>query len=70
LQNAVWRLANKDAPATLAPAVMAPETDPAYSSATGAIEAAPLGAPVYDKPKSDEDYEDDRVWGAPVGEPQ
>jgi len=51
LQNSVWRLAHKDAPATLAPA----------------IAPAPSGAQPVDPnaPQSGE-YEDDAVWGAPI----
>ncbi|HBK91864.1 MAG TPA: hypothetical protein DDZ68_09355 [Parvularcula sp.] len=56
LQNSVWRLANKDAPASLAPAV-APASQP-----------ADLYAPTNDptQPRND-GYEDDAVWGAPIG---
>ncbi len=67
LQNSVWRLAHKDAPATLAPAI-APASDP---YAPGAPPADPYGAPAT--PPSDPNaaktgYEDDAAWGAPIGE--
>ncbi|MCA8887329.1 MAG: lipid-binding SYLF domain-containing protein [Parvularculaceae bacterium] len=54
LQNAAWRLAHIDEPALLAPAIDAPGADPAASTAP---QAAPDGA-----------YEDDAVWGAPIGD--
>lgn len=56
LQNSVWRLANKDAPASLAPAV-APASQPSDPY-------APTNDPT--QPRND-DYEDDAVWGAPIG---
>ncbi len=64
LLNSVWRLANKDEPISLAPAVA-----PARS---------PYDAPVSSREKSRQDparndqntsYEDDAVWGAPIGRP-
>ncbi len=66
LQNSVWRLAHKDAPSTLAPAVApAPLADP-Y-----APQSAPYGAPQPqpvnpNAPKPG--YEDDAAWGAPIGD--
>lgn len=68
LQNSVWRLAHKDAPANLAPAVA-----PAGSTDRYAPQAAPAdpdGAPAQrpadpNAPKTG--YEDDAVWGAPIG---
>lgn len=53
LQNSVWRLAHKDAPASLAPAV-----EPAASP----------GAPQPSDPNAPKsEYEDDAAWGAPIG---
>ncbi|GAB4532202.1 MAG: hypothetical protein Kow00133_20590 [Amphiplicatus sp.] len=46
LQGAVWTLANRDAPANLAPV---------------------QGAPASPPPAEKQEYEDDAVWGAPVG---
>ncbi|MCB2097349.1 MAG: lipid-binding SYLF domain-containing protein [Parvularculaceae bacterium] len=60
LQNSVWRLANKDAPASLAPAVA-----PAAQPATSSYPAQPLPADPNAPQKGD--YEDDAVWGAPIG---
>lgn len=70
LQNSVWRLAHKDAPAaTLAPAV-APISDPnAPQVTTGNPYGAPATAPADpNAPKTG--YEDDAVWGAPIGKDQ
>ena len=69
LQNSVWRLAHKDAPAALAPAV-APVSDPL---APQAAPADPYGAPA--SPPTDPNapktgYEDDAVWGAAIGKDQ
>lgn len=68
LQNSVWRLAHKDAPANLAPAVApaapvdpyAPQTAPADPLAAPAAQPADPSAPQTG-------YEDDAVWGAPIG---
>jgi lipid-binding SYLF domain-containing protein len=66
LQNSVWRLAHKDAPSTLAPAVApAPLADP-Y-----APQSAPYGAPQpqpVDPNAQKPGYEDDAAWGAPIGD--
>lgn len=57
LQNSVYRLAHKDAPATLAPAVAPMQPADPY---------APQPAPADpNAPKTG--YEDDAVWGAPIG---
>lgn len=56
LQNSVWRLANKDAPSTLAPAV--------------SPSSAPYGAPAPQSVNPNAPttgYEDDAAWGAPIG---
>lgn len=58
LQNSVWRLAHKDAPADLAPA-MAPAT-PADPQSAPAQQPADPNAPKTG-------YEDDDAWGAPIG---
>jgi len=57
LQNSVWRLAHKDAPATLAPAIAPAPVDP-Y--------AAPASLPA-DPAAPKTGYEDDAAWGAPIG---
>lgn len=65
LQNSVWRLAHKDAPATLAPAI-APASDP---YAAPAAPASPYSAPTgrtADPNAPQTGYEDDAVWGAPI----
>lgn len=63
LQNTAWRLANKDAPATLAPAVG--PTGAAYDPyATQPPAGAGAGVDPAAPPSSD--YEDDDAWGAPV----
>jgi lipid-binding SYLF domain-containing protein len=59
LQNTAWRLANKDAPATLAPA-MAPATAPTGASYDPYATQPPAPA----QPPGQ--YEDDGAWGAPV----
>ena len=62
LQKAAWHLANKDAPLTLAPAI----------TENGTVTENELDAlqgeydPDQQAPAND-DYEDDRVWGAPIG---
>lgn len=58
LQNSVWRLANKDAPANLAPAI-APA--PATPAAPQAID------PNSPTPPNSGEYEDDAAWGEPIG---
>jgi lipid-binding SYLF domain-containing protein len=68
LQNSVYRLAHKDAPANLAPAVAPAGPTDRYAPQTAP--ADPYGAPVQDPvdpnaPKTG--YEDDAVWGAPIG---
>ncbi len=60
LQNSVWRLAHKDAPATLAPAV-APAGHPVDPYTQQAPQAIDPNAPPPAK-----GYEDDAVWGAPI----
>lgn len=57
LQNSVWRLAHKDAPATLAPAIAPAPGDP-YSAPT---------SPPTDPAAPATGYEDDDAWGAPIG---
>lgn len=66
LQNSVWRLANKDAPSNLAPAV-APAPDPYAPQHT--TPADPLAAPAQraDPNTPNTGFEDDAVWGAPIG---
>lgn len=66
LQNAAWRLANRDTPATLAPvapAGPAPLT-PADPYAPQPPAPDPYAAPA---PAPNSGYEDDAVWGAPIG---
>ncbi|MFZ5618716.1 MAG: lipid-binding SYLF domain-containing protein [Pseudomonadota bacterium] len=58
LQNSVWRLAHKDAPASLAPAVAPAPIDPYAAPQPGELNST--------TPPSGE-YEDDAVWGAPIG---
>lgn len=82
LQNAAWRLANIDAPATLAPAVGAPDPRPVEPAPVDAYPAAPIdpyGAPVEPAPapqglppapQPQTGYEDDAAWGAPLGDQQ
>lgn len=62
LQNSAWRLANKDAPPNLAPAV-APAPAPADPYALPAPAAPQPGA--TPAPPSGQ-YEDDAAWGAPM----
>ncbi|MDZ7626805.1 MAG: YSC84-related protein [Parvularculaceae bacterium] len=66
LQNAAWRLANRDTPATLAPVAPAPLTpsDPYAPQALPPIQPAPNANPSLPPAP---DYEDDAVWGAPIG---
>ncbi len=74
LQNAAWRLANRDAPALVAPATPRPLTQadphapqtlpPAPAADPYAIPASPSLPPA---PGPVEGYEDDAVWGAPIG---
>jgi lipid-binding SYLF domain-containing protein len=72
LQNAAWRLANRDAPATLAPVAPAPLSN----AGPYAPQSLPLAAPPADPyanpspppaPAPNAGYEDDAVWGAPIG---
>ena len=64
LQNAVWRLANKDAPQNLAPAI-APSSEFAENELDDLQDTVdPDALPPIE---GDADYEDDRVWGAPIG---
>jgi lipid-binding SYLF domain-containing protein len=70
LQNTVWRLANKDAPATLAPAVAPqslapPANDPYADPAQPTDPLAPAQVPQPNAPPPGQ-YEDDSAWGAPV----
>lgn len=76
LQNAAWRLANRDTPATLAPVAPAPlsQTDPYAPQALppAAIPPAPTADPYANPslppaPTPNAGYEDDAVWGAPIG---
>lgn len=68
LQNTAWRLANKDAPATLAPAV-APTQQSYDPYAAPTSPADPYAAPQQIGPNTPRpgEYEDDGVWGAPIG---
>ena len=69
LQNSAWRLAHKDAPATLAPAV-APVSDPyAPKPAPTELYGAPATTPA-DPNAPNTGFEDDAVWGAPIGKDQ
>lgn len=78
LQNAVWRLAHKDAPTTLAPAM----GDPRYTGAPTPLGSTPVDEAPLDGTRvleplepldaddldtNDSEYEDDAVWGAPIG---
>lgn len=66
LQTAVWRLANKDAPATLAPAVAPvtqPGADPYAPARIDPYSPAPATTPA---PAPQSGYEDDAAWGAPI----
>jgi len=68
LQNAVWRLANKTAPAALAPAI-APNGQSGVrvgEAPEDLVSEDSVGTPVYSSETIDE-YEDDKVWGAPIG---
>ncbi len=70
LQTAAWRLANRDTPALLAPATPSPATaaDPlapqALPPAQPQPEAGGYGQPALPPAPT---YEDDAVWGAPIG---
>jgi len=70
LQNTVWRLANKDAPATLAPAVApqplgAAANDPYARPMQPADPYAQPQTPAPNAPPPGQ-YEDDSAWAAPV----
>ncbi len=78
LQNAAWRLANRDTPATLAPLAPQPLTGadpyapqtlaPAASYPQPAPAADPYAAPALPPaPAPNPGFEDDAVWGAPIG---
>lgn len=68
LQNAVWRLAHKDAPMTIAPAV-APANDPYAPQPLAQDPYAPTaGAPTSGQQQPS--FEDDAAWGAPIGKDQ
>ncbi len=62
LQSAVWRLANRNAPAPLAPAVLGATDAPAqYGELDSRLEG---GAPL--KREEDLIFEDDAAWGEPI----
>lgn len=68
LLNSVWRLANKDEPISLAPAV-APSQSPYGAPASP---GTPSRRNTQNDPSRDDrktTYEDDEVWGAPIGKP-
>lgn len=77
LQNAAWRLANRDTPATLAPVAPAPlsNADPYAPQALPPAASYPPAAPadpyahpsLPPAPAPNAGYEDDAVWGAPIG---
>jgi lipid-binding SYLF domain-containing protein len=84
LQNAAWRLANRDAPATLAPAIAPSNAPDGAPQPTRQID--PYGAPAQPAPVDpygvttqpqglppaptpQPQYEDDAAWGAPIGQP-
>lgn len=77
LQNAAWRLANRDTPATLAPVAPAPLTSsdpyapqplPPAASYPPAAAAGPYANPsLPPAPAPNPGFEDDAVWGAPIG---
>lgn len=78
LQNAAWRLANRDTPATLAPLAPQPLTgaDPYAPQALAPAASYPQPAPAADPyaapalppaPAPNPGFEDDAVWGAPIG---
>ncbi|MEL6362762.1 MAG: lipid-binding SYLF domain-containing protein, partial [Pseudomonadota bacterium] len=64
LQNAVWRLAHKDAPASLAPAQPLTYEGDAERDTSGFDDELRDDEDLSD---DDIDYEDDDVWGAPIG---
>ncbi len=64
LLNSVWRLANKDEPVSLAPAVA-----PARSPYDAPVTTGGNGRPEPAKGDQNTSYEDDAVWGAPIGRP-
>lgn len=71
LQNAAWRLANRDAPALIAPATPRPLT-PSAPYAPQTLGPAPLADPyatpsLPPAPTPVQGFEDDAVWGAPIG---
>jgi lipid-binding SYLF domain-containing protein len=80
LQEAAWRLAHRDAPATLAP-IIAPDGAPQptrpidpYGAPAQPAPIDPYGAPVAPQglppaPAPQPQYEDDSAWGAPIGQP-
>jgi lipid-binding SYLF domain-containing protein len=79
LQNAAWRLANRDAPALFAPATPQPlapapllSNDPyAPQPLPPSPLADPYAAPsLPPAPAPVDGYEDDAVWGAPIGKNQ
>ena len=64
LQTAVWHLANRNAPATMAPVILSPETD---TGQQGPGEQVRLGAPLTGSNTNDNvEYEDDAIWGEPI----
>lgn len=72
LQNAAWRLANRDAPlvapavAPLAPAPLS-QIDPYAPQTLPPIEPSQAAGPYAPSLPPAPNYEDDAVWGAPIG---
>lgn len=65
LQNAAWRLAHTTAPETLAPALPADRNQPAVATDNRVpVDETGGRAPLSQTPS---EYEDDEVWGAPIG---
>ena len=68
LQTAAWRLANRDTPALLAPATPPTAADPYAPQALPPAQPQPrsntYGQPALPPAPT---YEDDAVWGAPIG---
>jgi len=66
LQTAAWKLANRDAPALLAPATPQPQPQPYAPQPLAPATPQPnaYGEPQLPPAPT---YEDDAVWGAPVG---